>query len=119
MWPVPIHGCIHGTADLGLGIVDEAIRQQTEYADSRVGGTDLDIGRTETVYVLRFLHYPLEVRSRFGENFENFLSSTPLWRWEKRFDEVSENFFVPHIFPLERKFRFERKFLKLFLSPHH
>ena len=59
-----------------------------------------------------FSHYPLEFKSRFGrklwkfpvptfqwkrecqiyEGWENFLPSTPLWRWEMRFDELPWNF---------------------------
>ena len=35
-----------------LGIVGEPVRQQTEDANSPVGGTDIDIGRTKAVYDL-------------------------------------------------------------------
>jgi hypothetical protein len=53
-----------------------------------------------------------------AQNLENFRPSTPLWRWEMRFDELLQNFF-PHSFPLERNWGFERRSAKLFFLLHH
>lgn len=52
---------------VGLGIVDEAVRQQTEDADTRTGGTDFDIGRTEAVYNFLLLREQLAIHDAVVE----------------------------------------------------